>query len=64
MMVDADWGRRQSFAAGQSCMAWWVKMVSFFGILEYQKFQITITEVSVFRFQVSAFLSLFLTPET
>ena len=43
-------------------MALPVKMMSAFVVLEYQKLQITMTKVSVFRFQVSA--SVFLLPDT
>jgi hypothetical protein len=45
-------------------MALALKIASFLGVLEEQKFQITKTEVSGFSVQVSVFLFFFLTPDT
>jgi hypothetical protein len=39
-----------------------VKMTSAFGVLEYQKLQITMTKVSVFRFEILPLIFLF--PDT
>jgi len=53
-----DW----SCELGQNTIGLPINRVSGFGVLEYQKFQMTMTKVSVFSVQVSA--SIFLFPDT